>query len=316
MTKFKRKFDVDCVEQLLDEPENAWFGDLLKCWRPAGDDPNGNENPTQAGHLRLAVRNEYLSFYRAGQSVAKVRIIDKCKLQAKIHRKYVFGKDCQGEEDYVVVTDGGFSDQHGARVPYCEELLRGWIRAASDKKYAKKEKCFVDNLVAKNPSVIDLEAGLPWDRDIWKKKSAKRIDLVTIEPCGDLYRLVFWEAKLVTNKETRSRTVPQVFGQMENYGCWLAKHHDEVREAYQHTCKVLARLHAIAKAHYSVTDLGDAIVTVAGQDGPQLGIDTRPRLIISDEDKSAAFIEHGHLDKLREQGFQVHMVRSRADMTL
>ena len=92
---------------------------------------------------------------------------------------------------------------------------------------------------------------------------------------------------------------------------------DDVRDAYHHTCKVLVRLHAIAKALYpNICDLGDAIVTVAGQDESQLGVDTRPRLIIDDTNDNAAFTDNGHLDKLREQGFQVHMVRSCEDWTL
>jgi hypothetical protein len=149
------------------------------------------------------------------------------------------------------------------------------------------------------------------------KKSAKRIDLVALEGCGDGYKLVFWEAKLVTNSEARSRTVPTVFKQLKNYACWLATHRDEVCDAYQHTCQLLVRFHALAKARYSnISDLGAAIVTVARQDVSQLGIDTRPRLIIDDANKNAAFMEHGHLDKLREEGFKVHLVRSTENMTL
>jgi hypothetical protein len=313
VTKFTRKFDLDRIEELLKEPENAWFCDLLKCWRPSGD--RVPESETQADHLRLAVRNGYLNFYRAGQSIANVRRVGG-KLQTKIHKKYVFGKDAPGK-DYVQIADGGFIDPAGLPVRYCEAFLRDWIRAASDGGYAKEEKSFVDKLVAKNPGVIDLEAGLPADPEISQEKSAKRIDLVALEACGDRFRLVFWEAKLVTNSEARSRTVPRVFEQLKNYSCWLAKHHDEVRDAYQHTCKVLVRLHAIAKAlSPNICDLGDAIVTVAKQDGSQLGLDTRPRLIINDANNNAAFMEHGHLDKLREQGFQVRMVRSCEDWTL
>ena len=237
MTEFQRKFDVDCVERLLDAPENAWFGDLLKRWRPAGDCPNGNEHPTQADHLRLAVRNGYLNLYRAGQSVAQVRIVNKCKLQAKIHRKYVFGKDCQPEESYVLVTDGGFSDRHGARIPYCEELLRGWIRAASDNEYAKEEKSFVDDLVAQNSGVIDLEAGLPWDPDIWSKRGSRRIDLVALEGCGHRFGLVFWEAKLVTNSEARSEDCTEGVRTVGEVQRWLVKNRKFVTEAYQRTCQ-------------------------------------------------------------------------------
>ena len=57
-------------------------------------------------------------------------------------------------------------------------------------------------------------------------------------------------------------------------------------------------------------------MTVARQDGSRLGVDCKPRLIINDANDNAAFTDNGHLDKLREQGFQVRMVRNCEDWTL
>ncbi len=310
MTKFNREFDVDRAKEAVHLPENAWFRDLLKYWRPAGELRDTRSQPQpEPDHLRLAIRDGYLSFYRGGQSVAKVRFANG-KLEAEIHNKYVYEKG-KGQK-CVRITDGAFTVGDGSRVLYSEDLMHRWIMAASE--YAEGEKLFVDRFVGRNAGVIDLEAGLPWDPEIWQKKSAKRIDLVALEACEQSYRLVFWEAKLVTNSEARSRTAPQVFEQLKNYRRWLAKHQGEVRSAYQYTCGVLVRLHALAKAQNPrICDLGEAIITVASQEASQLGVDTAPRLII-DDDKCAAFTKH--LDKLQEQGIQVLLVRDLAEMAL
>ena len=37
MSKFKREFDVNRAEEASGAPDNAWFEDLLRHWRPAGD---------------------------------------------------------------------------------------------------------------------------------------------------------------------------------------------------------------------------------------------------------------------------------------
>ena len=313
MTKFDRKFNVDAVEKALGE--SVWLQDLLVHWCPAGELRGGGKGSTQPDkdYLRLAVRDGYLNFYRYGQSVARVNVVHG-KPQAEVHNKYVYGDQGSGQ-GYVKITDGTFKNHDGTRGTFRYGIVHDWIQIAGG--HAGKEKSFVDGLVANNPGVIDLEAGLPWDPDIWKERSAKRIDLVALEGFGNGYRLVFWEAKLVTNSEARSRTVPQVFEQLKNYTCWLAKHNDEVRDAYQRACQVLVRLHSIAKSRYpNICDLGRAIVAVARQDASQLGLDTRPRLVIDDANKNAAFTEHGHLDRLQAEGYQVHVVRCAENMTL
>ncbi|MCE5307321.1 MAG: hypothetical protein LLG20_06740 [Acidobacteriales bacterium] len=316
MTKFNRKFDVDRIGK-IETPENAWFLDLLGYWYPAGEAKGGRDAQTApeapADHLRLAVRDGYLNFYRAGQSVAKVSFA-KGKLQGMIHNKYVFGNDGSGDK-YVKITDGTFENRDALRIPYRDGLVRDWIMKANE--YTKSEKRFVDDLLSQNPGVVDLEAGLPWDSDIWSKKSARRIDLVALEGSGDRYKLVFWEAKLVTNSEARSNTEPKVIGQLKDYKVWLEKHQDDVRAAYQYTCAALVRLNAIAKARNpNRCELGDAIFAVAGQDASHLDVDIRPRLIIDATKENAAFIDNGHLDKLRHDGIDVQLIRGTSDMAL
>jgi hypothetical protein len=315
MSIFNREFNVNSVKEVLNAPENAWFRDLLKYWRPAGDLRNTRDKP-QAGadHLRLAIRDGYLNFYRAGQSVPKVTFTNG-KLEASVHNKYVYGNK-NGGKAYIKITDGGFTGCDGTRVRYTDDLVHHWILAASD--YAEGEKLFVDELVGSNANAIDLEAGLPADPELWDEKSAPRMDLVSLEPCGNHWRLAFWEAKLVKNSEARCQSgLPEVVGQLEKYQRWLEKNRKIVCEAYRRTCADLVQLHGTAKVLYpEIGELGNGIVAVAGQDASELCFDSKPRLIVDDSSKNAAFTQKGHLQKLRDCGVHIHMVRSKPDMAL
>lgn len=315
MTIFNREFNVSGVKEILNAPENAWFRDLLKYWRPAGDLGDTRSKPQAAAdHLRLAIRDRYLNFYRAGQSVATVTF-NNPKLEASVHNKYVYGKK-DGGKAYVKITDGGFTGCDGSRVHYSDDLVHGWILAASD--YAGGEKFFVDELVGRNANAIDLEAGLPADPELWEEKSAPRMDLVSLEPCGNHWRLAFWEAKLVTNSEARCQSgLPEVVEQLEKYETWLEKNRRIVCEAYRRTCADLVQFHEMAKAlHPEIGELGNGIVAVAGEDASELCFDSKPRLIIDDISKNAAFTQNGHLQKLRDCGVHIHMVRTVPDMAL
>jgi hypothetical protein len=314
MTMFSREFDVRGVKEVLNAPENAWFRDLLKYWRPAGELRDMRDKPLAADHLRLAIRDGYVNFYRAGQSVAKVTFTNG-KLEASVHNKYVYGNK-DGGQKYVKATGHGFTGPDGSSVRYSDDLVHRWILAASD--YAGDEKLFVDELVGRNANAIDLEAGLPADPDLWPKKSAPRMDLVSLEPCGNHWRLAFWEAKLVTNSEARGeRGIPEVVEQLDKYERWLEKNRKIVCEAYRRTCADLVQFHGMAKALYPETgELGNGIVTVAGQDASELCFDSKPRLIVDDSKKNTAFTQNGHLQKLRDCGVHIHMVRTVPDMAL
>src|SRR3954462_9236040 len=131
MTIFSRAFDVTGVKEVLHAPEHAWFRDLLKQWRPAGDLRDSSCTPQPgADHLRLAIRAGYLNFYRGGQSVAKVTFTNG-KLQASVHNKYVCGKN-DDSQAYVKIIDGGFTDRDGSWVRYSDGLAHRWILAAGE----------------------------------------------------------------------------------------------------------------------------------------------------------------------------------------
>jgi hypothetical protein len=309
---------VDAVERAVDEnaPENTWFRDLLKHWRPAGELQGGGAKSTQSDedHLRLAIRDGYLNFYHYGQSVARVKVV-KGKLQAEVHNKYVYGDQGGSGQEYIKITDGTYKNHDGTRGIFRYGIVHDVILNASG--HAGEEKSFVDGVVARNAGVIDLEVGLPADPDLWSENSAQRMDLAAVEPCGDHYRLAFWEAKLASNPEARCKDAgkaPKVIAQLKTYEKWIAKNRKVVSEAYQSCCTDLVRLYEIAKKlDKGKPGLGKAINAVAGS---TLCVDSTPRLIIDATKGDAAFEKNGHLKKLHDSGICVRMVRTDADMFL
>jgi hypothetical protein len=260
MSTFGRKFSIELVsDQIL--LGNPWFKDMLLLWRPAGDAlhrdaikapkqvsnrqlPDEEDHPK---HLRLAVRNGYLNLYRGGQSVAKIDFDSDGGLQARIHNKYVNGDRGSGQA-YVTLTSAGFLGQERKYGGVAD--LHGWIGNAN--KHVGKEKRFVDLIVARNANIIDLEMALPAYSPDPKERKAPRMDLVALEPVGNRWRIVFWEAKLANDARARCRgeaTSPKVVDQLVQYTTWLRydNHLELVASAYQNVCRLLVAFHRLAK---------------------------------------------------------------------
>ena len=337
MSTFARTFSNELIsDQLLQE--NPWFTDMLLDWRPAGDAihrdmteahklvSNGQMLEEDPKQLRLAVRRGYLNLYRGGQSVAKIGFGSGGELQARIHNKYIHGDKGSGQA-YLTLTSAGFPDKEtgGCRAYGGLADLHGWIANAN--KYVGKEKRFVDLIVARNPDTIDLEMALPAYSLDPKKRIAPRMDLVAIEPVGNGWRIVFWEAKLVDDARARCRgddISPKVIDQLTKYTSWLrhANHRELVACAYQNTCRLLVAFRRLAtRVNPGIEELGSGIIAAAAPDAPSLLVDDEPRLLIDDRTRdshtsSLAFTKNGHLDKLRNMGLHVQMVHSLNQMTL
>jgi hypothetical protein len=171
MSTFGRTFAIEKITgQVLEK--NPWLKDMLRDWRPAGDVvhrdmteahkliSSGQTLEEDPGRLRLAIRNEYLNFYRGGQSVAKIGFSSSGCLQARIHNKYVHGETGSSHK-YVTLTSAGLPDQQTRELRDYGGLaeLECWVANAN--KHVGKEKRFVDLIVARNPDTIDLEIALP-----------------------------------------------------------------------------------------------------------------------------------------------------------
>jgi hypothetical protein len=217
-----------------------------------------------------------------GQSVALIKFSVAQEPYVKTNVKYAFGPQEKGKRDakgrvrelYAEMRNGTDirHPETGAVLRYEGSVtLRKWIDRAGT--YEGDEKTCVDELVAENPTVIDLEMGLP--------KIALRMDCVALEPEGDTTRVVFWEAKMIDEPRLRSRSRAGVITQLKRYKDFLA---DDCRAlsveiGYQNACTLLNDIHGMA-AQFPDQHALDPLVIAVARGTSVLKVDPMPRLVI------------------------------------
>jgi len=277
MTKFNRRVRASWMTALSDQAQHkGWWRELLD-YRYKGVD--GGMYP-----LALAVRDGYLNAYVEGQSVLKIKFDNAAKpirLQAEIHHKYL--KMAVGQE--YKIFDGVMVDN----TPYIPGLsIDCWTKRAQTYALAKSAKNCVSEkqgiavIVGQSPNVIDLEMALPasaTDRPV-----ADRIDIVALERAGSAINIVFYEAKLFSNKRAlRAKNgQPTVLEQLDRYEAWLTSDNRiaEVIDAYRETCRLLVELREMQGIPV------DELIMEASIAGSNLQVDPRPRLIVFGYDGS------------------------------
>ena len=229
MEPFKRYFDTGVFAAPNVVPPIV--AELFRRWVLPGQ--------AQDHALRIGVRDGYLNLYVGGQSVANIEASRRDGVRVSIHKKYANGicKPEKGElTDMVASDDRGGSTMVTLRGeelnrPRPADIVELWIATAAT--YCGDEKRFVEDLVAANPNVVDLEMALPGDCRLLNdtgKKAAPRMDLVTVvEDAGGKPRLNFWEAKCAVNGELRAnseidikaKSGARVARQLHRYVQWM-----------------------------------------------------------------------------------------------
>jgi hypothetical protein len=210
MVQFKRGISNPFVAALKELAVTAGW------WRDVLSDPS----------LLIAVRNEYLNVYWYGQSIFKITR-PSGRVTASTHPKYLLDPDLSK----LVSFDGKlFSVDELRRTGFIEKYDAKTLSKLkrSAERYAVGEKIGVHSIWNGNPAVIDVEI----DFSVGGQKG--RADVATFEPVGDSVKLVFWEAKLFSNKELRAspgREVP-VLGQIKKYR-QILKNISGVLESYR-----------------------------------------------------------------------------------
>jgi hypothetical protein len=306
MSEFARSIQpkaLAALRRLAEKPDLNWWKDLLELWRPSG---------SAAGDwgLRLAVRKNYLNLYRLGQSVARVHFSRAHEPYVSTHVKYAFGEEEIGQ-CYAQMHGG--KDIRDARTGQTgryegPKTLHEWISRAEG--HGGKEKTCVDELIATNPSIIDVEVGLPASDG---RKTAKRMDCVALERDGDEIRIVFWEATRIDDARLRSESTPEVRGQLQTYREYLKTedHARSVVNAYRTVCQLLRDIHGMADQFPGRPAL-DPLVIDASKETSLLKVDPTPRLVIFGDEQFQKEGNWGvHLRKLEVEGIPCLVVRNR-----
>lgn len=258
---------------LTDDASPNWWKDLLQLWIP-----NGKE----AGEvgLRLAVRSNFLNFYRRGQSVAKVCFDKAGHAYSQTHVQYAFG-DKEVGQAYASLKGRTITHPNtGAILPYeGEATLRQWISWTKNRQGDEKE--FVDALLGANGNAVDVEMGLPaWGT----RETPLRMDLVALEENGTALQIVFWEAKLMSDARIRAKNLqPEILKQMRGYESYLAEdaHREHVIAGYRRTCQLFIELHRMASKLRPMPPL-HSFIERAADETQALNVAPRPRLVIAD----------------------------------
>lgn len=321
--EFKREFGENLFAELQ---RRSIVRELFRRWALPGEVAISDQDEP----LRLAVRDGALNFYVCGQSVALIEPKTKGIISLKIHRKYfenvMKGADGVGPGGDYIRRSGDELDH-----PDAEKLVGEWIACAHSYRGAEKE--FVEALTAKNPSVIDVEMGLPGDEGmlVGGRKTAPRMDIVTaIDQDGQLC-LNFWEAKCAENKELRAKpdivlgnhleikklkVGAPVAHQLQFYMAWLAlpNREQEVAESYQATASILLFL---AQSFNKDTESAACKIWARLAEDVPLVV-RRPGIVICNYGKykergiskeravrAQSFVKNGHRKRLIEHGLTV-----------
>jgi len=106
--------------------------------------------------------------------------------------------------------------------------------------FTGKERQAVQYLANNVSQVVDIEIGFEGElKQNASKKSAPRIDMAAIT---DNCTLVFFEVKLFSNSEIRSKKIPQVVSQLEKYKKILSQKGNEITTAYQEQLTIYSQL--------------------------------------------------------------------------
>lgn len=273
MSQFQRRLNrLDSLKDLVDAAGNNWWKELLDKWQLPG---------TEAGTdgLRLAIRDNYLNFYRRGQSVARVSFDTNGSACASVHLKYLGCEDVAKGKEYACLKNGAFSASGRPDFPYLlGETLPAII--GQSENWIGREKFMVDLVIAQTQSVVDLEIGLP--RLLGSKGGAPRMDLAILEEDQDseTIKLVFWEAKTIDDARLRA-TKPEdaeVHFQLGRYVDFMKVREEYMNaiKAFRENCKLLVQLAQMADKAALLSPL---IHRVAQGDNA-FEIDTTPRLVI------------------------------------
>ena len=291
------------VARRLVSEKTGWFPDLLRNWAPSGS----------IGQLRIAIRNGYVNFYAKGQSVAKITFNrrNRC-LALNIHSKYATPSNNSGQK-YVRFDMSGDSNLASEVRYYGSQTLDFWIGNAL--KYTtgeirrSNEKRHIDNLIETHSTVIDLEMGLPVYEN---RKNSLRVDIVSLEEVDGEIRIVFSEAKMISDSRLRSRNhKPEVLEQIERYRAYLdnSERQHRIVKAYTRACRIIRDFHVMASELTEMPPLDELILAAAKPDS-RLRVDKTLRLIVfDDKEKKREDAWQEHLGVLKRHKVRVTVLR-------
>ena len=237
---------------------NDLYTNKKSWWRKIADDKD----------IFILIRNNELRVQANGGLLLQINQDLQSNIVCKIHEDFL---SLRSEKNpYVVLEETSCGPIQ--RV----EGLNGFAKHYSKIKrriniFTGKERQAVQYIANNVPQIIDIEIGFEGElKQNARKKSVPRIDMAAITDKGIL---VFFEAKLFSNSEIRSKKTPKVVSQLGKYKKILSQKGNEIITAYQEQLNIY-------------TQLEGEFFENRSQKISKLSIHPHPRLIITDFDAS------------------------------
>jgi len=249
-------------------------------WRTLADDAD----------LVVAIRSNYLNVYWRGNSLLRVTH-EKGRLVGRVHYKYLLRAGRTPE--YVVVKDGRAVIPDPASF-FTQDIGDVWSLKAAAKPYAGAEKIGVHNIVMSNPNIVDVEVAFAVAGVEEGDAGNPRVDFAAVHEMADEVRLVFYEAKLFSNAETRASgdIPPKVIEQITRYAGLLRQHGWQVEQSYRRVFSNLLTVKGVVGRHPE----RDAVLRKVVSGEKPLVICDRPRLVLfgfdDDQKRGAVWAKH------------------------
>lgn len=253
---------------------NDLYADEKSWWRKIADDKD----------IFVLIRNNELRVQANGGLLLQINQGLQGNIVCKIHEDFL---SLRSEKNpYVVLeqtTSGPIQRVEG---------LNGFVKHYARIKrriniFTGKERQAVQYLANKVPQVVDIEIGFEGElKQNASKKSVPRIDMAAITDNGTL---VFFEVKLFSNSEIRSKKTPKVVRQLEKYQKILSQKENEIIAAYQEQLAIYSQMNG-------------KFFSNRARKISNLSIQPYARLIITDFDASQRDLMLPTVQKSIEQG--------------
>lgn len=252
--------------------------------------------------LFVAIRDGYLNVYWKGNSLLKLRL-EGGELIGETHYKYLLRPEVE-TQTYVRIENGQTKLAAPANLFMPDISDLGALKRAAN-RYAGGEKEGVHQIVKNNSNVIDVEIAFSTEHEKKGRLTAKRIDFSALKIAPSGPEIVFFEAKLFTNKELRADgPVVPVFGQLDQYRDFLgdALNASNLITSYRQTCGNLVALEGVCNRYGSMLEVMKEIAS----NKVDLKINSEVRLVVfgfdSDQRDGKVWARHSQklLEKLKE----------------
>ena len=206
---------------------NDLYTDEKSWWRKIADDKN----------IFILIRNNELRVQANGGLLLQINQNLQGNIVCKIHEDFL---SLRSEKNPYVVLEEMVSGPI-QRV----EGLNGFVKHYEKIKrriniFTGKERQAVQYLANNVRQVVDIEIGFEGElKQNASKKSVLRIDMAAITNNGTL---VFFEVKLFSNNEIRSKKIPKVVSQLEKYQKIISQKGDKIISAYQEQLSIYSKL--------------------------------------------------------------------------